>query len=40
MSAILNKFMLGFPLRNIEEKLVALQNTKRKKIFIILENVK
>ena len=40
MSAILNKFMLGFPLRNIEEKQVALQNTKRKKISIILENIK
>ena len=40
MSAILNKFMLGFPLQNIEEKLVALQNTKRKKISIILENIK
>ena len=40
MSAILNKFMLGFPLRNIEGKLVALQNTKRKKISIILENMK
>ena len=40
MSAILNKFMLGFPLRNIEEKLVALQNTKRKKMSIILENIK
>lgn len=32
--------MLGFPLQNIEEKLVALQNTKRKKIAIILENIK
>ena len=40
MSAILNKVMLGFPLRNIEEKLMALQNTKRKKISIILENIK
>ena len=37
MSAILNKVMLGFPLRNIEEKLVALQNMKRKKISFILE---
>ena len=32
--------MLGFPLQNIEEKLVALQNKKRKKIAIILENIK
>ena len=40
MSAILNKIVLGFPLQNIEEKLVALQNTKRKKISIILENIK
>ena len=40
MSAILNKFMLGFPFRNIEEKLMARQNTKRKKISIILENIK
>ena len=40
MSAILNKFMLAFPLRNIEEKQAALQNTKRKKISIILENIK
>ena len=31
MSAILNKIVLGFPLRNIEGKQVALQNVHNKK---------
>ena len=37
MSAILNKIVLGFPLRNIEEKLVALQNVHNKKSVILGE---
>ena len=39
MSAILNKIVLGFPLRNIEGKLVALQNVHNKKFRQPLKNI-